>query len=311
MKDWLRLIKYSLLHQIAKYKAESLIPNIFTQQFSSPIFLIGCGRSGTTLLGQILSEHPNISYLFEPYHLWAAVDPRTDILNLYSSIDADLLMNTSHYNSGSQIRFNRLFLYDNRNKKATILLEKTPLNAMRIGYLNALDPGAKFIHIVRDGIDVSLSIDRIASTNSYKIAGKPLFNQWWGVKNYKWRALARDGAAAGYYPDEVGQLQDNRGKGAYEWLVTLGEIDRWREFLGNRLYEISYNQLTTNSQETLRDICQFLQVDISNIWLEKASQKIYSPQTTLENRLGLPLAMCESFNLYQTRFNFPNRAIPL
>lgn len=309
MRHWLRLIKYSLLHEIAKYKAAPWIPNIFTQELLFPIFLIGCGRSGTTILGKILSEHPNISYLFEPYHLWAAVDPRTDILNLYSRIDADLMMNESHYSWESQMRFNRLFLYGNKNQG--ILLEKTPLNAMRIGYINALAPEAKFIHIVRDGIDVSLSIARLASTNTYKIAGKPQFNQWWGVQNYKWTALSRDGGAAGYNPDEIKQLEDNQGKGAYEWLVTLGEIERWREFLGNRLYEITYNQLTGNPEETLRNICQFLQVDISSSWIKKAAKTIYPARSTLGNTLQLPSGMCASFNLYQTRFNFPNRAIPL
>ena len=34
------------------------------------------------------------------------------------------------------------------------MLEKTQFNACRIGYLDALSPGCKFIHLVRDGVDV-------------------------------------------------------------------------------------------------------------------------------------------------------------
>ena len=46
----------------------------------APIFIIGCGRSGTTLLGKMFDAHPAVRYLYEPYHLWAAIEPATDFL---------------------------------------------------------------------------------------------------------------------------------------------------------------------------------------------------------------------------------------
>ena len=36
----------------------------------SPVFIIGCGRSGTTILGDTLSKHPKIEYLNERRDLW-------------------------------------------------------------------------------------------------------------------------------------------------------------------------------------------------------------------------------------------------
>src|SRR6516164_2657563 len=36
----------------------------------APIFIIGCGRSGTTLLGELFAKHPELSYRYEPYHRW-------------------------------------------------------------------------------------------------------------------------------------------------------------------------------------------------------------------------------------------------
>jgi hypothetical protein len=59
----------------------------------------------------------------------------------------------------AQRRSRRLFYV----KLRSTLLEKSPINAMRIGYLNALASGATFVHIVRDGIDVASSLERVAT----------------------------------------------------------------------------------------------------------------------------------------------------
>ncbi len=309
LKPWLRAVKYSWLKGLAEYQARQAKSGE-QMQSSSPrlAFLIGCGRSGTTILGNVLSRHKDVYYFFEPYHLWAAIEPLTDVLNLYHQIDAQLLMGQIHSNEDSLILFNRLFLEKKSQNKSICFLEKTPLNSMRIGYLNALAPRARFIHIVRDGVDVSCSIGRIASTNSYKIVGKPQLNQWWGVENYKWKALSRDGTAAGYYPDEVDLLKDHRSKGAYEWLVSLGEVDVWREQLGNRLYEITYNELTANPEATLASICKFIELETPNHWLHEASNTIHLGSHNFAETLNLPPAMCNTFNYYQERYGFTNRA---
>jgi hypothetical protein len=31
-----------------------------------PVFIVGCGRSGTTILGEMLGRHPQLAYLNEP-----------------------------------------------------------------------------------------------------------------------------------------------------------------------------------------------------------------------------------------------------
>jgi hypothetical protein len=48
-----------------------------------PLFVVGCGRSGTTILGNLIGIHPGVTYLNEPYHLWAAIDPALDLTNLH------------------------------------------------------------------------------------------------------------------------------------------------------------------------------------------------------------------------------------
>ena len=52
---------------------------ILGQKIRKPIFIIGCGRSGTTILGTALSMHRKITYLNERRDLWFKAYPKTDI----------------------------------------------------------------------------------------------------------------------------------------------------------------------------------------------------------------------------------------
>lgn len=309
IKPWLRAAKYHWLRSLAEYEANRSSSGSSASASIQPVFLVGCGRSGTTILGEILSLNSEILYFFEPYHLWAAINPITDVLNLYHQVQARFCLDEIHKTEQCQARFNRLFVEASANKKSAIFIEKTPLNCVRIGYLNALAPQAKFIHIVRDGVDVARSIERLASTNRYQIAGKPRLNQWWGVDHAKAKALVRDGIACGYYPEEANHLQDDCSLGAYEWLVSLGEVDRWRDALCDRLHELTYDDLTANPEATLRHLCQFLELDCSSQWLQTAVGMIGPASRSSQKSLHLPPTMCEAFNHHQAHFGFSNRAI--
>ena len=302
VKPPLRAVKYQCLYWLAKQKC--LYRQ--TKNDNQPIaFIIGCGRSGTTILGNILSQHSQISYFFEPYHLWANIDMQTDVLNLYHSGDASLLMNASNVSKASRKRFNQLFQPKFHNQ---LVLEKTPLNALRLGYLNTIAPKAKFIHLVRDGVDVSHSIARLAITNRYQITGKPNLNQWWGVNHSKWNALVRDGVKAGYYSDEISSLQTETSKGAYEWLVTLNEVNRWKSALKERFLELSYETLITNPESTLKQLFQFLEINVSSEWLQQSTYTIDINRHSRNDSMNLPLKMCQDFNEYQQQYGFTKRA---
>lgn len=273
-------------------------------------FVVGCGRSGTTLVGKILGKHSDVKFYFEPYHLWATIDPTIDVLNRHHIGPCKFLLDEQHATAESKRRFNRLFIGPAQRGGAALMVEKTPYNACRIGYLEALSGGAKYIHLVRDGIDVARSIDRLSQDRTFRIIGMPGLNRWWGRNGSKWKAMVTDGIAAGYYPEELPLLSDSAMKGAYEWLITLEEIDRWRPRLGNRLLEITYDQLTADPRASLTAICQFLNLPMSSRWFEAAVAKVEDPRRNEGEPVVLPPRICESFNRMQARFNFPGRAIP-
>lgn len=273
-----------------------------------PVFIIGCGRSGTTILGDLIALHPGVRYLFEPYHLWTAIDPRTDMTRLFQRGPAACSLALEDGTPRIARRFAALFAGLDEDGRKT-LIEKTPINALRIGYLEALAPGCRFIHIVRDGVQVARSIERLATTNSYRLAGKGDFNQWWGAGGVKWRLLKRDGAALGHHPLDVDALDSHAERGAYEWLVSLHEVDRARERLGERLLEIRLVDLIEQPQEALTQVGAFAGVEPSRAWIEACSRLIDDSGARRAGVIALPDAVATDFNAMQDRYGFAGKAV--
>jgi hypothetical protein len=192
IKVLVRSAKLDVLRCCAECRVRWPGPALSTPIARPPAFVTGCGRSGTTILGAVLGQHPELEYFFEPWHLWATVDPLNDVSNLFYRLEGRLLRDRDEASDEPRRRFRRLFIARGE-RSGKLVVEKTPQNAMRIGYLEALAPGARFIHIVRDGGDVCQSIVRAAAVTSYRIFGRPNYNKWWGVGFHN-RAIASHAA---------------------------------------------------------------------------------------------------------------------
>ena len=272
------------------------------------MFIIGCGRSGTSILGKILQRHQDIRYFFEPYHLWSAIDPTNDVLGLYTQGEPKLIRTPDDANEVSRTSFRKLFF---RNfTQSTVIVEKTPLNAFRIGYLRSLQPNSRFIHIVRDGGEVITSIKKLSTSNTYRIAGKPELNQWWGIADIKWKTLKNDGMELRYLNDELPLIEkDPIGRAAYEWLLSLRQVEEWREILSKSLLEIRYDDLINYPDSSLRAIAAFIGINTTNEWLNKSISLLTPTSTQVTKTLMLPPQMSSEFNRLQEYYAFPTRSV--
>jgi hypothetical protein len=233
------------------------------------------------------------------------MDPVTDFLQLYSRGEHHCLLRAEAVTATARRRFRRLM----SAPPGFTFVEKSPINTLRIGYLDAVAPEARFVHIVRDGIDVTRSIERIAAVTR-RMAFRPPLNEWWGVGEAKWTGLVRDGRAAGYYPDEVCQLTTDAQRGAYEWLLSQREVGGWRPRLGSRFVELRYQDLTDDPETTLRTVMDSVGLSCPDSWLEQATARVSPASSSAGTGLALPDQMCDDFNDLQASFGFKGRATP-
>ena len=145
------------------------------------VFVVGCPRSGTTLLQRMLDAHPQLAVANDTHfiaHAIEAVAPRwRETPSLLASESARLISWSRSYH-----RFGRLGLPDDTVERAAAVApdfpafvrllydelaskngkpyagDKTPSYVRRLPLLHALFPRARFVHLLRDGRDVALSL---------------------------------------------------------------------------------------------------------------------------------------------------------
>jgi hypothetical protein len=309
VKPWVRPVRNAAQRRRARRLA--VTPSAADDQPNEPMrFIIACGRSGTTILAEMLAMHPGFHVIQDPYHLYAEVEPDTDVTNLHRRTPGRFVMRAEHASPEAPLRFRRIMDAVRRDGGGLPVIEKTPQHAARIEFLEVLAPGSRYLHIARDGVSVARSIDQIATRGSYRMIGRPDYNQWWGSDGAKWTALAADGAAIGCFADEIPLLRTHAARGAYEWVLTHEEIDSHRAALGDRLLDITLDGLTADPRGALRAVCEHFGLDAPDRWLDEASAKIVPararrPGETLE----LPPRLCARFNEIQARYGFDGRAV--
>ena len=144
--------------------------NLVSAHLPAP-FIVGVGRSGTTLLRLMLDAHPDLAIPPETHFLHRLhigeqtnADAFLEILtsahtwsdfHLEKQLLAEQLALLAPFNLAEAIRvFFRQ--YANREGKAR-WGDKTPYYAECMPHIHGLLPEARFIHLIRDGRDVALS----------------------------------------------------------------------------------------------------------------------------------------------------------
>lgn len=140
-------------------------------------FLIGCGRSGTTILAKILSAHPDICFLNEPRNLWLQVFPNFDVWSVKASSRAGRLKMDKNEGLAESKQITSLMYSVTEMLGKSVLIEKSPENTFRLEWLNSLFPECKFIMIKRNPIQTARSISRFQP------------DTWFGYEGYKWAQL--------------------------------------------------------------------------------------------------------------------------
>src|SRR5262245_42051840 len=216
-----------------------------------PVFLIGCGRSGTTILGTALSHHPAIAYLNEPRQLWIRCYPETDIWSpLADRRGGALALDASACRGRRTRRLRSLFAEELRKSARRQLVEKLPINSFRLPFIDAMFPDARYLHIVRNGVEVAASIARECAERD-----------WYGAHDYKWRQLVRFADRRPETASLPAHCSDDFARGLLEWRLSVECARAFCSALpASRHLELRYEALVADPPGTLADVERFIGV---------------------------------------------------
>lgn len=206
-----------------------------------PLFLIGAPRSGTTFLGKCLASLPQISYHFEPIatkasarYIYEGTWSKSRAQWFYKNVYQWLMR--LHLNG--DLRFS----------------EKTPRNCLIVPFLAETFPDAQFIHIVRDGRDVALSLSKKpwflasqANSGRYEPGGYPYgpYAQFW---------VESDRAQEFESTSDIHRCIWVWKRFTEEALASIGQLP------SSRYLEIRYESLVFEPEQSTEKLKSFLEI---------------------------------------------------
>ena len=180
MKALTRLISYALFEgRPVTTKGRWINPLVFSilksvstnnssyKPVKKPIFILGTGRSGTTILGIVLSMHREVGYLNEPKAIWHLIYPHEDIIGNYSQTDAKYRLTAEDTTDEMRQRAAQMFGAYLTTTRSERVVDKYPELIFRVDFVRALFPDARFIFLVRNGWDTCQSIAALVKTTRY------------------------------------------------------------------------------------------------------------------------------------------------
>ena len=200
-----------------------------------PIFIVGMPRSGSTLVEQIISSHHAVHGAGESQDLRSLIAPiLSDNLIQGSKIASTSIGNDKIYLSSKSslpeeaflsLRKQYLNVLAKLNVSESVITDKSLSNFRFIGFILTSFPEAKIIHMKRDARAICWSI--------YKSNFRNTGNGY----SYNFDDLA------GFY-------------GLYTDLM-----DFWHQLFPDRIYDMCYEDLTTNQEEETRKLLKYCELE--------------------------------------------------
>jgi hypothetical protein len=203
-----------------------------------PFFLLGAGRSGTSLLSRMLNHHPNLavppeSHLYSTFHPWLSHYGSLAVPQNRANLVADIVASGPLRDWSPRLRADEVLAHIDGDDFGAVVDgvmrawaarqgkrrwgEKTPKHVRCWTQIRADFEGSPVIHVVRDGRDVALSMIE-----------------------------ARFGPKSIYSCAE-------------EWKGYLGQVEAIKNSLPPELFfEVAYEDLLENARRVLKETCDFL-----------------------------------------------------
>lgn len=238
-----------------------------SQESYKPFFIIGSGRSGSTLLRRMLNNHSSIGIPPETYVLgpvikryrqhrgmkWEALvefvlsafecHPEFETFNISLQPLVKELKSCAENNRNLAYIINRFYLFScaELGYRCERWADKSPINTFYLDRIFSVFPDAQFIHILRDGCDV---------VSSYVESG----------------------------------IYSSCEEAAKRWSVSVDLVEKFYRRNPQVGITINYENLVSDPESTLIDVCRFLDVEYEQGMAQEGHEAGHLPMGDVEKR---------------------------
>jgi len=270
----------------AHFAIEKRLPQF--NQVEKPVFILGTGRSGTTILGIVLSMHKEVGFLNEPKALWHAIHPEEDLIGSYARGAARYRLGADEATLERTRHAHRLFGAYLAATFSRRVVDKYPELIFRVPFVKAVFPDAKFLFLVRNGWDTCHSIKGWSSRLGVKVGDET--HDWWGVNRRKWNLLVEqivpEHADLAPCVEEMRTWTNQTDMAAVEWIVTMREGLSLLKRYPDDVLRVNYEALCGSPRLALQELIAFMNIDPSDgIFFEYAEETLKPTQIKQPFRL--------------------------
>ena len=214
--------------------AQSSAQQLGTQSLTEPLFIVGLPRTGTTLVDTVLCSHSAVSGAGELQFFGVGVKALSGV-STTDPINAEIMSAARAVSCDSLANF---YWRESEflGRSGSYRTDKLPFNYYYLGLIAAAFPRGKIVHLTRHPLDACFAIYKQLFAGAYPFS---------------------------YDLDELAEYYLG-----YHRLMT-----HWRQVLGDRLIEVSYERLVANPEQEIRTLLKKLGLPFESACLDFYKQK--------------------------------------
>lgn len=254
------------LKMLSRFPGQLISPS----RCERPIFIVGCPRSGTTLLYNLLKQVPGIQSLGQESHwIWEYFHPPCRSSD-YSQVlrEDDLTFQSRRFILacyGAAFGTHRF-------------VDKCPTNTLRIGAIRALFPSARIVALTRNGPDnISSLIDTWTDPERFTGFDVPLNLDIDGYNNNKWVHVLQPGWQE-YTAASIEEVC------AHQWrTMNQAVLDAEAQLPGDAFYRVRYEAFFDSPVRTLRSLVEQLDLPFSDdleVYVSSLNQHVVNTKSS-------------------------------
>ncbi len=260
--------------------------NFMQSEQINPVIIIGAGRSGTNILRDVLTSFPGMGTwpCDEINYIWRHGNKE------FPTDEFDASMASPQVRDYIRNQFRKIKQKYNFSQ----IIEKTCANSLRVGFVDAVVPEAKYIVIVRDGRDVvasalkrwsaPLDIPYIMRKARFIPPSDVPYYAFRYLGNRAYRLVSREKRLSTWGPrfEDMEKMLENRSLPevcARQWerCVNRAEAELF-EFGQDKVFFVYYEDFVRNPSVVLQDLEAFLNTSFDRKIVQRAVENV-TPDT--------------------------------